>query len=146
MFYRYCVCLFVSGGFRSLAEPAFPSCSERPSLTAVLLAVAALVAEHRLEGMRPSLVVAHRLGCLEACEFFLDPGWNPCPCVGRQILDHWISRDPRDPHFSVTNLAVFWSPSSFLLIKILLISFIFSHNHSSFSLGKAQECYNIIHL
>ena len=57
-----------------------------------------------------------------------------------------VSRDPRDPHFPVTNLAVFWSPSSFLLIKILLISFMFSHNHSSFSLGKAQECYNIIHL
>ena len=105
---------------------SFPSWRCRPSLTAVLLCP---------HGGRPWCRAQAWLPW--GMRILSGPGWKPCPCVGRQILNHWTTRDPRDPHFSVTDLAGFWSPSSFLLIKILLISFIFSHNHSSFSPGKA---------
>ena len=44
-----------------------------------LLAVASLVAEHRLQGAWASVVVAHGLSCLKACGIFLDQGSNPCP-------------------------------------------------------------------
>ena len=78
--------LFVSGGCRSLVavglccRASFPSLRRGPlSLQCCsALAVAALAA-------------GHRLGCLAACEFSMrilpGPGWNPCPCVGRQILN-----------------------------------------------------------
>ena len=92
--------MFVSGGFRALAEQAFPSCGVRPSLTAVFLTVAALVAGRRLEGVWASLVVADRLGCLVVCEFFLDPGWNSCPRFGRQILDSGLQGSQRSTFFS----------------------------------------------
>ena len=40
-----------------------------------------------------SVVVAHRLSCSEVCEIFPDQEWNPCPCVDRQILNHWTTRE-----------------------------------------------------
>ena len=96
-----------------------------------------------------ALAAGHRLGCLAACEFSMrilpGPGWNPCPCVGRQILNLGPPVIP-ETHIFQWQIWLFLKPFLILLIKILLISFIFSHNHSSFSPGKAQECYNITHL
>ena len=66
---------------------------------------ASLVVELRLESTRTSVVatggphstgsvvVAHRLSCSVACGIFLDWGLNQCPSVGRQILNHWITRE-----------------------------------------------------
>ena len=45
----------------------------------LLIAVAFLVVEHRLQGLQVSVVVAHRLCCSAACEIFRDHGSNPCP-------------------------------------------------------------------
>ena len=48
----------------------------------LLIAVASLFAEHRLQGAQPSAVVVHRLSCSTTCGIFLDQGSNPC-------LLHW---------------------------------------------------------
>ena len=81
---------------------AFPGCRERGLLFVVvrrlLIAVASLVAEHRLQahglqqlrhmgsvvvarGLQSagSVVVVHRLSCSTACGIFLDQRSNPCP-------------------------------------------------------------------
>ena len=42
--------------------------------------------------------MAHGLSCSEAYGIFPDRGSNPCPCIGRWILNHWTTREvPR--HF-----------------------------------------------
>ena len=62
---------------------AFSSCSERGLLFVavrrLLIAVASLVAEHRLQGGKASVVVAHRLSCSTTCGIFPDQGSNLCP-------------------------------------------------------------------
>ena len=57
----------------------------------LLIAVAALVMEHKLEGLQASVVAAlrlsstisvvgtHGLSCPVACGIFLNQGSNPCP-------------------------------------------------------------------
>ena len=35
-----------------------------------------------------SVVVAHGPSCSAACGIFPDQGSNPCPCIGRQTLNH----------------------------------------------------------
>ena len=57
----------------------------------LLIAVAALVMEHKLEGLQApvvaalrlsstiSVVVTHGLSCPVACGIFLNQGSNPCP-------------------------------------------------------------------
>ena len=54
----------------------FSNCSEH----GLLIAVASLVAEHRLS-------------CPEACGIFPDQGWNSCPLHWRQIFTHWATGD-----------------------------------------------------
>ena len=44
----------------------------------LLIAVAALVAEHGLQGSWASGVVVHRLSCSEVCGIFRDQGSNLC--------------------------------------------------------------------
>ena len=62
---------------------AFSSCSEQGLLFIVacrlLVAVASLAVEHRLQGTQASVVVAHVLSRSAACRIFLDQGWNLCP-------------------------------------------------------------------
>ena len=53
---------------------AFSSCGK-----GLLIAVAPLVAEHRLWGSRASVAAACGLSCLEACGIFLHQGSDPCP-------------------------------------------------------------------
>ena len=40
-----------------------------------------------------SVVVAHGPSCSAACGIFPDQGLNPCPCIGRQILNHCATRE-----------------------------------------------------
>ena len=61
------------------------------ALHRLLIAVAALVMEHKLEGLQApvvaalrlsstiSVVVTHGLSCPVACGIFLNQGSNPCP-------------------------------------------------------------------
>ena len=57
------------------------------------IAVASLVAEHRLWAVWTSVVTAHRLSCPLACRISLDQGSNQTydPCISRQIPDHRAS-------------------------------------------------------
>ena len=40
-----------------------------------------------------SVVVAHGPSCSAACGIFPDQGSNPCPCIGRRILNHCVTRE-----------------------------------------------------
>ena len=40
-----------------------------------------------------SAAVAHRLSGCKACGIFSDQGPNHVPCIGRQILIHWTTRE-----------------------------------------------------
>ena len=40
-----------------------------------------------------SVVVVYTLNCPSACGIFPDQGSNPVPCIGGQILNHWITRE-----------------------------------------------------
>ena len=42
-----------------------------------------------------SVIVAHGPSCSVACGIFPDRGSNPCPCIGRQILNHCTTREAR---------------------------------------------------
>ena len=65
---------------------AFPSCGEQ----GLLFSVWASVAERRLWA---SVAVVPGLSCSKACVTFPEQGSNLCLCIGRQILNHWITRD-----------------------------------------------------
>ena len=74
---------------------AFSSCSEQGLLFVavcrLLVAVASLAVEHRLQGTQASVVVAHVLSRSAACGIFLDQGWNLCPLHWQMVsepLDH----------------------------------------------------------
>ena len=43
------------------------------------IAVASLVAAHRLQSARASVAVVHGFSCLVTCGIFSDQGSNPCP-------------------------------------------------------------------
>ena len=40
-----------------------------------------------------SVIVAHGPTCSAACGSFPDQGSNPCPCIGRQTLNHCATRE-----------------------------------------------------
>ena len=40
-----------------------------------------------------SVVVVHGLSCSAACGIFQDQGSNPCPRIGRKILNHCTTRE-----------------------------------------------------
>ena len=39
------------------------------------------------------VVVVPGLSCTAACGIFRDQESNLCPCIGRQILNHWTTRE-----------------------------------------------------
>ena len=66
----------------------------------LLIVVASLVAEHRLQGVQASAVVARGLSScgiwaqlLYGMQDLPGSGIKPIPCTGRQILNHWTTRD-----------------------------------------------------
>ena len=44
-------------------------------------------------GCLGSVAVGSKLSCSTSCGIFLNQGSNPCPCIGRQILHHWTTRE-----------------------------------------------------
>ena len=86
-------------------EQVFSSCDELGlaflAIKGLLMAAASLVAEPWLQGtwaqspQHMGLVAAvHGLSCPVACGIFPNPGLNLCvPCIGRQVLKCWTTRD-----------------------------------------------------
>ena len=85
--------------------------------------MASLVAEHGLQGVWTSVIVApglqsvdsvlmvHVHSCSATCGIFLDQGQNLCLLHGRQILNHWTTRKalqgpPMGKTFSVCSLSL----------------------------------------
>ena len=92
-YYYYCV----SARGLCCCTPAFSSFGE-PGLLArccvgLLTVVVSPVVEHRLCGTAAAVVAVDGPGCPAACGIFLDQGLKPCPCFGRQILNHWTTRE-----------------------------------------------------
>ena len=77
------VCLFLAALGLCCCTQAFPSC-----VRGLLILVASLVVEHRLQGVQASAVVVHGLSCCAACGVLLDQELNPCPLNFKQILNH----------------------------------------------------------
>ena len=96
-FYLF-VCVFILGcPGSSLLVWAFSGCDKW-----VLLSSCGAQASHcggsascGLQSLQcmSSTVAAHGPSCLVACGIFLDQGWDCVPCAGRQILDHWTTRE-----------------------------------------------------
>ena len=67
-----------------------------------------------------SVVVVHGLCGLAACGIFLDQGLNSCPLDGRQILNHWTTRDVLAGHNWCCHLYLqpcfVWIPSQHLTL------------------------------
>lgn len=75
--------------------------------------VASLITEHGLKGMQALAAVVHDLSCPIACEIFLNQGSNLWPCIGRQMLKHWTTREaPREE--------ILWCPCCTFLRTTLL--------------------------
>ena len=82
---------------------AFASCGERGLLFIAARGLPIAVAPHVKHGLLArglqslwhagSVVVVHGFSCSTACGIFLDQGSNPCPCIGRQILNHCTTRE-----------------------------------------------------
>ena len=51
--------------------------------------------------MQALVAVVHGLSCPTACEIFLNQGSNPWPCIGRQMLKHWTTREDLHHVFDV---------------------------------------------
>ena len=58
-----------------------------------LIAAAPLVVEHRLEGVRASVLVVHALSAPTAYGLFLDQGSNCVPCIARRTLIYCTARE-----------------------------------------------------
>ena len=58
----------------------------------LLIAVAPLFAEHRLQGARPSAAVMRRLSCPTACGIFLDKGSTASPA----LAGRFFTTDPQE--------------------------------------------------
>ena len=67
----------------------------------LLIAVAALVAEHGLQGAWASGVVVHRLSCSEVCGIFRDQGSNLCVRHWQADSLSWSHQGSLKSHFSI---------------------------------------------
>ena len=82
-------------------------------IVAVLFAVeASLVAVHGLESAGASVAVASRLSCRRLWNL-PGPGIEPVsPCIGRQILNHWTTREVLECYYCPWKLQGECSPLS----------------------------------
>ena len=116
----YFLIYFVALGLCCCVQ-AFSSCGEQGLLFIMvhrlLIVVASLVAEHRLQDVWASKVAAHEFSSCGTrtwlpteCGIFPDQGSNPCPCIGRQILIHTreVPRQILDWVFSIPIYLVCW--------------------------------------
>ena len=104
------------------------SCRERGPLFVVvhrlLIAVTSLVVEHS-PWSAASVAVAHGLCCSLACGIFLDQGLNPWPLNGRQILNHWATKETLSVECNRTHDVVACAVFAQLLL-VTIASFLFS--------------------
>ena len=92
----------------------------------LLTAAASLVAKHGLCGAWTLVVAAHGLSScstyaqlLCGCGIFPGQGLNPCmPCVGRQSLNHWTTREVPDDILVQQFLEIIFSQLIFLFIVL----------------------------
>ena len=71
----------------------------------LLVAVAFLIMEHRLKGMKASVVGAHRFSCYEVCGIFPNQASNLCPL-------HWQMDSLPLAHQGSPKLPILkWSPT-----------------------------------
>ena len=50
-----------------------------------------------------SVVVAHNLSCPEAYWIFPEQGSNCIPCIGRQVLNHWTTKEVPQNFFNISH-------------------------------------------
>ena len=93
----------------------------------------------------------HRLSCSVACRIFPDQGSNPCPLIGRRILNHCATREAAFLYFfcvslpSLVSTLAFWNyhyfdigtPTPvilifFIIFLLIFISFYFVCNFFNF--------------
>ena len=86
-------------------------------------AVAPLVEEHGFHGVWASAVVAHRLICPVVWGIFLDQGLNCAPWTGRQIPNHWATREALNLFLSVIFFSCYHKWNNFLkfIFKLLVL-------------------------
>ena len=102
----YFIYLFLAAFGLHCCMRAFSSCGKQGLLFVavhgILIVVASLVAEHRLQasvvvahGLQSagSVVVVHGLNCSVACGIFRTRVQTHVPCIGRQILNHCATRE-----------------------------------------------------
>ena len=80
------------GLFIAAFSPSLVAASRAISSRGLLVVVASLVVEHRLYSAG-SVIVLHRLKCPAACGILLTRDGTCVPCIGRQIPNHWITRE-----------------------------------------------------
>ena len=68
--------------------------------------------------------MVHGLSCSSACGIFPDQGSNSCPCIGRQILNHYAAREVCLLPPSPLPLLSFFPPSPSLPPSLSPISFL----------------------
>ena len=113
--------------------PALPSCSERgESPTAVArLSERGLLLQSRGSGAlglqccgsgfwsAGSVAVAHGLGALRRVESFWSRVWIHIPCLGRQILTHWTTRETQGLSFLGPDFALWvWLSYDWLILHV----------------------------
>ena len=81
-----------------------------------------------------SVAVAHGLSCSAACGIFPDQGSNPCPCIGRQILNHCATREAPTIHNLTFSYMLSWISS--LGSKILRVK---TTSFSLFQLSSVKQ-------
>ena len=80
---------------------AFPSCKEQGLLSS-WAEVASVCGGFSCEARAVGLGLSHcapGLCCPMACESVPDQGANWCPCIAKQTLNHWTTRDTRYRYF-----------------------------------------------
>ena len=119
----WAVLVFVAARRLSLvaASESYSSCRVWASHS-----VASLITEHGLKGMQALAAVVHDLSCPIACEIFLNQGSNLWPCIGRQVLKHWTTRDVLHPVFDVgVSLPLYFLPRGKYLCHQSVMAVIF---------------------
>ena len=96
LFFLICIYLWLCWVFITACRFSLVAVSEGcpPGSGCGLLVVAAsLVVEYGLEGTRASVVVAYELSCSRHVESSLTRYRTHISCIGRQILNHWTTRE-----------------------------------------------------
>ena len=70
----------------------------------LLIAMASFAVEHLLQGVRLSVVAVHGLSCLRHMESSRIRDQTHVSCIGRQIPNHWTTREAQATNIFKINL------------------------------------------